>query len=127
MQSIGSGLSSAPCALVTTGSTCSHSGPQPDRSAPTGTTHAARSSAATAALRIGAETVLVDVADRLVADGLVDLVRGRVGEIGEEEDELPAEIELGLAGGGRQRARVAPTATLRRRVDGADADSVRGL
>src|SRR5688572_29304182 len=127
MHSMGTGRSSAPRALVTTGSTSSHSGPHPDRSAPTGTAHAARSSTARIALRIGAEAVLVDIADRPVADRLVDLVRGRVCEIGEEEDELPASVELVLAGGGSQRARVAATAALRRGVDGADANAVRRL
>src|SRR5918999_940899 len=49
---------------------------------------------AAAALRIRLESDDVDVAHGSVADGLVDLVRGRVGEVREERHEVPPAIEL---------------------------------
>src|SRR5688572_7668902 len=77
--------------------------------------------------RIGRrEGDLVDVDHRLVADRLVDLVRGRVREVGEEEDEAPTLVELGLAHGGNERAGVAPPPPFGRGIDRADADPVRG-
>ena len=55
----------------------------------------------------GHERDLVDVDHGLVADRLVDLVRGRVRQVGEEEDEPATLVELCLAGRGGERARVA--------------------
>src|SRR5438067_7602198 len=66
------------------------------------------------------EAVLVDVAHRLIADLLVDLVRGRVREIGVQEAVAPSRIKLRLRESGNQRARVPMLSALRRRVHGAD-------
>jgi hypothetical protein len=43
------------------------------------------------ALRL--ETINRVVADRAVADGLIDVVRGGVGQVGEESDEASALVE----------------------------------
>src|SRR6185503_19802302 len=52
------------------------------------------------------EAVFVDVADRLVADVLIDHVRRRIREIGQEEAEAPTAIQLRLTQRGDERARV---------------------
>src|SRR5688500_6795934 len=69
---------------------------------------------------------LDDVDDGRVADRLLDLVRGRVRQVGEEEDEAPPLVELGLAHGGNERAGITAPAPFGRGIDRADADPVRG-
>src|SRR5664280_2871190 len=74
--------------------------------------------------RLADEAVHVEVRDWLVADRLVDVVRGWVGQIGEEEAELAACVQLGLARRGGEGRGVAASPLLRRCVDRADPRSV---
>src|SRR5215204_2870160 len=68
------------------------------------------------------EGVLDRVADAAVADFDVDLVRGRVREVGVEEAEVAAGSELLGRHLRRQRACIASAPVLARRVDGSDPD-----
>src|SRR5262249_9081523 len=72
------------------------------------------------------EAVLIHVDHGRVADRLVDVVRGWIGEIGEQEAGAAAGGELAPADVGSQVAGVAAAAAVRRRVDRADADPARG-
>src|SRR5712691_7100059 len=76
--------------------------------------------------RWGGEQGFVCVGDGLVADPLVDAVRGWVGEVGVEEAEASALFEQGCGEVGDECAGVASAAKLGWRVDGADADAVGG-
>src|SRR5919197_2785599 len=62
------------------------------------------------------------LADRAVAEPLVELVRGRVGQVGEEHDLPAAALQRGAAGRGGHRRPPTTPAPLARGVDGADAD-----
>src|SRR5204863_8813654 len=73
------------------------------------------------------QAVLYHVADRLVADLLVDVVGGRIRDVGKEEAEPATCIELQRARGPHAGARVAPPAKARRRVDRPDPNAVEGL
>src|SRR5581483_11388000 len=79
-----------------------------------------------AALEARLERHLPRRADADVADPLVDRVRGRVREVRVEEAEAPAAVEQELGELGDEARRVAVPAELRRRVDRADPDPVRG-
>src|SRR5918996_5453280 len=123
MQAIGTGCRSPAAPLAIRASRPRQLVLHSSTATPVGVVHAARSSAISAALRIGPESVFVDVAHGLVADGPIDLVRGRVGEVGEEENEAAPAIELVLAGRGGHGTGIAVPAPVGRRVDGTDADS----
>src|SRR5205809_4881271 len=71
------------------------------------------------------ECVFRGVADALVADVHVDLVRRRVREVGVEEAVVAAAIELLLRRVCRDGAAVTAPAQARRCVHGADTDAVR--
>src|SRR5579862_9934775 len=73
----------------------------------------------------GVEDPAIDVGDRLIADLLVDAVRGRVGEIGEQEAEPVAGRERLVRGRGDEVARVPAAAPVGRRVDRPDPDAMR--
>src|SRR5438093_9611808 len=70
------------------------------------------------------EPPAIDIGHRLEADRLVDVVRGRVREVGEQEAEPAARLEGGRAGGRDEVAGVPPTPQVERRVDRPEADSV---
>ena len=71
-----------------------------------------------------AERVGLDVAHGRVADRLVDVVRGRVGQVGEQEAETATGVERLLADRRDEGARVPAAASVRWRVDRADPDAV---
>ena len=71
-----------------------------------------------------AEGVGLDVAHRRVADGLVDVVRRRVGQVGEQEAEPATGVERLLADRRDEGARVPAAASVRGRVDRADPDAI---
>ena len=83
-----------------------------------------RSDRLRSASRDGLEPPDVHVADGLIADGLVDVVRRRVGKIGEQEQEPEAGIESGLARASDAGRGIAATAPVRGRVDRPDPRSV---
>src|SRR4029079_10687207 len=66
-----------------------------------------------------------DVTHRLVPDRLVDVVRGRGGEVRGQEKEPTTRVELRLADARDERARVASIACRGRRIDGPDAHAIR--
>src|SRR5258708_10073856 len=77
-------------------------------------------------LRAGkVELVYIPIADRPVADLLIDLVRGGVGEVREEEDGAPSAVQQHLAQRGGAGAGVAAATPLGRREDRADAHAMR--
>ena len=69
---------------------------------------------------------LVHVDDWLIPDLPVDLVRGGIRQVGEQEDEPAAGVELGLAGRRGHGAGVTMPPQLWWRVDRPDPDPVRG-
>src|SRR5258708_37490904 len=72
-------------------------------------------------LRAGkVELVYIHIADRPVADLLIDLVRGGVGEVREEEDGAPSAVQQHLAQRGGAGAGVAAASPPGRREDPGD-------
>ena len=71
------------------------------------------------------ETIQIDFANGFVADLLVDVVRGRVAGVGEQKAVFAPAIENILAEGGGAGAGITLAAQFGRRVDRADAHSVR--
>src|SRR5439155_5244105 len=70
------------------------------------------------------ESILPGVADGLVANGLVDRVRGRVRTVGVQAAEGPSLLQQASAQRGDQGAGVPLTTKLRRRVHRADAGAM---
>src|SRR5688572_11779990 len=68
----------------------------------------------------------IGVADRGVSDVLINLVAGRIGEVGVEETEFPPFVQQVLADRGGAGTGVTVAALLRRRIDRPDPDPVGG-
>src|SRR5574341_964393 len=71
------------------------------------------------------ELVLIHITHRLISHLLIDVVRGRVGEVREEGAELPPRVEQVLADPGRARTGVSPAPKFGRGVYRAEAHAVR--